>query len=233
MDDKESTTEGILRSGQWFSGLPNGIQAEVLTAGRVRKLVHREVLFEQETAATGLHAVIEGEIRVHGLAPNGNQFMMGIIRPGEWTGFLSCLDGLPHMYSGIGQGATKVLTVPRKAVLGVFGRDVSTYEFLLAPELVISRKLSRHLVEISSRPLAQRVASRLAELGRWAYAGNEGTINPLKQVSQEELATSVGAKRQSINTILREFQAKDLIQLGYGSIVILNADALEAFASSG
>lgn len=232
MGSSELITDGLLRSGKWFSRLPKDIQAAMLTSGRMRQLVHREVLFEQESEASGLHAVIDGEIRIHRLVRNGSQFMMGIIRPGEWTGFLSCLDGLPHSYAGIGQRATKVFTIPRESVLRIFERDVATFRLLLEPELVISRKLSRHLTDVSTRSLAQRVASRLSELGRWAYSEDEGPITPLKQVSQEELAASVGATRQRVNAILRDFQSREFLKLGYGSIVILNAEALESFASA-
>ncbi|WP_293868431.1 helix-turn-helix domain-containing protein [Sphingomonas sp. 67-36] len=98
------------------------------------------------------------------------------------------------------------------------------------PELTVSRKLRRFLLDDFGRPLAQRVAARLSDLGRSPYQFPVGPVVPLRNFSQEELAMSVVATRPRINKILRDFAAKGMIELGYGQITVIDLPALERFA---
>src|SRR3546814_12311745 len=65
---------------------------------------------------------------------------MGVIHPGEWVGYLSCLDGLPHAYSGIARYGARTLSLAPADVARIFERDVATYRLLLAPALAAERK---------------------------------------------------------------------------------------------
>ena len=65
----------------------------------------------------------------------------------------------------------------------------------------------------------------------YAYAG--GPLAPLEELKQAELAASVKLSRQTVNATLRNFEARGLIELGYGRIRVLDPHALERIASYG
>jgi CRP/FNR family cyclic AMP-dependent transcriptional regulator len=231
MERKE--VEATLAAGGWFASLPCEIQLAVLDAGAIRIAPPGKALFEQDGEPSGLHGILVGDVRVIGLSSEGNAFIMGIVRPGEWVGFLSCLDRLPHAYSGIARDGAQTFTLSPADVARIFERDVATYRLLQAPELAVGRKLGRYIIEDMGLPLAQRVAARLADLGRWPYGPSLGPVSALKNISQEELAMSVGATRPRINEILRDFAARGMIELGYGKIEVVNTTAVERFARDG
>jgi CRP-like cAMP-binding protein len=220
----------VLKSGSWFQTLPADVQRRLMTEGTPRTLSPSQMLFVQGAEPSGLHAVIAGELHVAGTSENGNDVIMAIIRPGEWTGFLACLDHGPHAYSATAIVETTVFSLHVLAVATIFEADVETYRLLQAPELSAARKLSHFVIEEMGLPLAQRVAARLADLGRWAYGPASGPVAVLDHVSQEELAMSVHASRQKVNTILRALSAQGLIEIGYGRIRVLDSAALERFA---
>jgi len=228
--DERTEIDATLGAGGWFASLPAEIRAEVLSAGTVRNLTAGKCLFDEDGAPTGLHAVLSGELHIIGLSADGNAITMGIIRPGDWTGFLTCLDNLPHFYSGIARADTRTFSLRQADVTRIFERDVATFRLLLMPELTVSRKLRRFLLDDFGRPLAQRVAARLSDLGRSPYQFPVGPVVPLRNFSQEELAMSVVATRPRINKILRDFAAKGMIELGYGQITVIDLPALERFA---
>src|SRR3546814_8575126 len=101
MVNKAAVFEAMLRSGGWLATLPEAVRQAVFKASSVRTIAPGAALFEQDGPPTGLHGVFSGDIRVVGHSRDGRAVIMGVIHPGEWVGYLSCLDGLPHAYSGI------------------------------------------------------------------------------------------------------------------------------------
>lgn len=167
-----------------------------------------------------------------GISASGSEILMAIVRPVEWVGFLACLDGSPHAYTGTAVRETKVLSLNRRAVAAIFEVDVAIYRLLLAPELAAARKLAQFVIAEAGLPLARRVAARLMDLGRWGYGPASGRVADLNKVSQEELAMSVHASRQKVNAILGDFASQGWIALGYGRIRVLDVEAVERFARS-
>jgi CRP-like cAMP-binding protein len=222
-----------LAAGAWFAGLPVAIQTALLDAGKVRQVPTGKTLFEQDGAPSGLHAVLEGEIHVIGLSTSGNEVIIAISRPADWLGFLTCLDGQPHAYTGVATQKSRIFSLPASAVAAIFEQDVATYKLLQMPELRAARKMSRFVVEDMGFPLIQRVAGRLVDLGRWGYGPAAGPVASLNHVSQEVLAMSVHASRQKINVILRDFESRGWIEQGYGRLHAINVPALEIFSRSG
>src|SRR3546814_13550980 len=100
---------------------------------------------------------------------------MGVIHPGEWVGYLSCLDGLPHAYSGIARYGARTLSLAPADVARIFERDVATYRLLLAPELATERQLAQFIIESLGLPPVQRIAVPPCDLGLCPYGefGNE------------------------------------------------------------
>ena len=220
----------VLRLGQWFQTLPPDIQRRVIDAGTIRTLHPSQMIFRQGAAPSGLHAVVAGELHITGVSPNGNDVIMAITRPSDWTGFLACLDGEAHAYSAKAVVETIIFSLSLPSVAAIFETDVATYRLLQAPELSAVRKFSHFVIEELSLSLAQRVASRLADLGRWAYGPPQGPVAALDNVSQEALAMSVHASRQKVNVILRDLASQGLIEVGYSRIRVIDSAALERFA---
>jgi len=220
----------MLERGGWLATLPETVRQAVLESSSIRTIEPGGSLFEQDGPPTGLHGVFSGEIRVIAHSREGRAVIMGVIRPGEWVGFLSCLDGLPHVYSGVARHGATTLSLSQADIVKIFERDVATYRLLLAPELAAERKLHQFMIEGIGLPLIQRVAARLCDLGRWPYGPDAGPISSLDYISQEELAMSVGATRPRINEILRELAKRGMVELGYGRIVVRDITALEQFA---
>lgn len=225
--DPAATT---LMTDLWFSRLPAHVQTAMIAAGSSSNLQPGRTLFHQGGDPTGLHCILSGELHVTGVAPGGGEVIMAIVRPVEWVGFLACLDGLPHAYSGTAASQTTLFTLAPKAVAAIFEVDVATYRLLEMPELNAARKLANFVISDFGLPLPKRVAARLTDLGRWGYGPASGPVAPLEKVSQEELAMSVHASRQKVNAILREFASQGWIEVGYGRIRVTDVEALEQFA---
>lgn len=219
-----------LASGTWFAGLPLAMSSAI--AG---ELTHKTVrpgdaLFRQGDPVSGLHVLLSGEGRITGLSADGIPALIGILRPGDWTGFLAVLDGGPYAFSAemITAGVGACLSIP--AVDRIFRSNIAAFQMLIAPELTITRRNYDFFLETYGRPPLRRVAERLMALGRWPYAKSSGPLAPLDHVSQDDLAAATRLSRQRINLALRELQQLRLIETGYGRINVIDPGGLGRLA---
>lgn len=228
LSDNEKLT---LASGTWFSGLAPAICAAITEALTPRTVRPGDALFRQGDPAAGLHVLLSGEGRITGASADGIPALIGILRAGDWTGFLAVLDEGPYAFSAemVTDGIAACLSAA--AVENIFGSDVGTFRMLVAPELTIARRNYHFFLETHGRPPLQRVAERLMSLGRWPYAAATGPLAALEHVSQEDLAAATRLSRQRINTALRDLQERGLIHHGYGHVTVIDPAGLGQIAA--
>lgn len=223
--------KALLATGSWFSRLPPDVQNQLMIAGRQRNVAAGAMLFRQGDEASGLHGLLSGELHIIGSASNGHDTLLAIHRPGDWSGFLTSIDRLPHPLSALAAVECATWTVSPSEVSRIFERDVATFRLLVAPELLVERRNYRWLIEMVTRPLVQRIAERLIDLSRWTHSKRAGPVSPIEHVSQEALAAAANVSRQTMNGALASLEELGLIKVGYGRIEIVDSGELEEFAT--
>ncbi|WP_143738156.1 Crp/Fnr family transcriptional regulator [Erythrobacter donghaensis] len=221
----------ILRRNSWFAGLPEEMQLEIAEHGRSRHVAQGADLFVQGDPSAGLHCLLEGQLHVTGLSPDGEEVLIAILRPSDWTGFLSVLDRGPYAFTASAVTASTVLSLSPGDLARVFERSIGTYKHLVAPELSSTRGNFHFYLEQLGKPPLQRVAHRLLDLGRWAYGAPLGPPMPLENVSQDDLAAATRLSRQTINGALRDLEKRGVIEVRRAHVRVLDADALRQVAS--
>lgn len=212
----------ILASNVWYSELSSAVRSLIVDHLVTKNVADGEALFQQGEPVSGLYVLLAGSGRITGSSADGIPALIGILRPGDWTGFLAVLDGGPYAFSAemVGDGVAACL--PTSAANKIFAADVDSFRKLVAPELTIARRNYHFYLETHGRPALRRVAERLMSLGRWPYAAPTGRLAPLDNVNQDDLAAATRLSRQRINTALRELQRRGLIKTGYSNVCVLD-----------
>ena len=221
-----------LRVGAWFQSLPPEIQERIVCDIHVRRITAGGTVFRQGDLPSGLHCVASGQVHVTGVSSGGKLALIGILRPGDWVGFLACLDGDPYAFTGTAVMDAVVATLPMRSIQAIFEESVAAYKLLVVPELVASRRNYRFLLETHGSPPLQRLAERLMDLGRWPYARPEGTLSSLEKVSQDQLAAATGLSRQTVNSLLQELEQLGLIEVTRGKVEVTNPRSLGRVAQA-
>ena len=220
MNSEEKSS--ILATNVWFSELEAHIRSSIVDHLVTKRMLNGEAMFQQGNPASGLYVLLAGEGRITGSSADGISALIGILRPGDWTGFLAVLDGGPYAFSAEMFTDGFAACLPTSATNKIFGADVDSFRKLVAPELTIARRNYHFYLETHGRPALRRVAERLMSLGRWPYATSTGPISPLDNVNQDDLAAATRLSRQRINTALKELQRRGLIKTGYGNVCVLD-----------
>jgi len=213
-----------------FSGLgPDEMDA--LVAGvRTRRYRRGEVIFHQGDPGDALHIVLSGRVKISSPSDTGVEAILTTLRPGEWFGALSLLDGAPRSASATAVGATETLVLPRERFRQLVDvPPIRDHVFAaLAHEL---RRLTSHVEELHFLDTAGRLAARLSRLAEeQGRRGDAGELHLDGPITQGELAAMVGSTRQSVNKLLGYLVADGLIRVERDSIVVLDPDGLRRAA---
>jgi CRP-like cAMP-binding protein len=139
---------------------------------------------------------------------------------------MSLFDGLPRSQEVFAQKPATLLHVSQSALHSMLAQQPGYWHWF---GLMLSYKLRLALLtieDLSLQPAAARVARRLLQLAQ-GFGDSEVSRNRL-HVHQEQLALMLSLSRQTINQILKEMEAQNLVKLSYGAIEIVDLDRLSA-----
>ncbi|GLZ88691.1 transcriptional regulator [Metapseudomonas resinovorans] len=217
-----------LRTGQWFSQLPAGLQEELLAMAQLRRLEPGQRLFRRGDPPCGLYAVLEGAIRVGSISENGKEALLVLVESPHWFGEISLFDGQPRTHDAFAEGQVTLLNLPQTSLLALLKREPRYWRDIA---LLMSQKLRLAFIaleEMSLLPAPQRLARRLLMIAE-GYGGLSGQRRVI-QLAQEQLAMMLAISRQTTNQILKELEAQGALRLNYGEIEILDPDLLKRAA---
>jgi len=96
---------------------------------------------------------------------------------------------------------------------------------------ILSKKARKNTLQIdtlTSLPVSSRLARKLMELAQDYGRVEADGVSINTTLTQSQLASLIGATRESANKALRHFRQRDWIRMENGRIIILDPDALHA-----
>jgi CRP/FNR family cyclic AMP-dependent transcriptional regulator len=223
-------TAARLRSGSWFQALPSQLQDELLRLGQLRRVGGGQRLFARGDPPDGLYCVLEGAIRISSVSDQGKEALLTMIEAPHWFGEIALFDGLPRTHDAVAEGPAELLHIEQKALLAVLDSHPAWWRELA---LLLTQKIRIAFLVLEENallPAAGRVARRLVSMAE-GYGEWKDRSRRIIGVPQEQLALMLALSRQTVNQILKQFEAQGLLRLGRGGIEILDIDKLRALAA--
>ena len=184
---------------------------------QVRTLVAGEPLVRAGEEPTAVCIVRDGclELVVHGAT--GRQVIQ-TLRPGDIDGDIQMLLGKPMPYETRANTDTTCLLIERAA----FEQLLATHPQLSRRWLTsVSQRLARshsRLTNLLGQPLEVQVAQLLLE----------ERVDDMVNLTQTTVAALLGVRRPSVNRVLKRFARAGMVEISYGRVQIIDADALAA-----
>jgi CRP/FNR family cyclic AMP-dependent transcriptional regulator len=189
-----------------FSQLPASGRSAFLSVGvRVDLPARTHWLAEDDTARPAL--IVDGLIRANIAAPDGRQLTVSYMRPGDIIGFFALFGG-PFSTAVETVTDATLLAFPPDVTAALVLRDNANTKLFAR---VVTRRLYVVVEELTLHvfgTLRERVCHHLLDL-----AMGEDPEGPLvAHVTQQELAASTGAARESVARVLRALTQEGLIR---------------------
>jgi CRP-like cAMP-binding protein len=209
---------------RWLGALEPGDEGFLRESQRL-EFAAGETVFQPASHPRSVYVVEKGLVRIFRLDESGAEISFGYIGPGEVFGELSAFSELPRESFAVAVQSSTIRKLPRAA-----------FEKLVRarPERVfeVTRQISERLKRIESRlehlafrDVRARLGSILLELAH-DFGVRDGTRTRIDlPLTQSELATLIGATRQTVNATLAEFRKAELLKREGGRLVIVDPDA--------
>ena len=195
----------------------------------IRHFEQGEIIFREGDPGEVLYMVKSGQVRIFINGLDGSETSVILFgRAGDIFGELAVIDGLPRSATAVAISPTTLYMIERQT-FSQYMRQIPQLSFNFMYEL--TRKVrynTRQMDSLTSLPVPQRLARKLMELAQNYGRVKEAGVYIDMTLTQSQLASLIGATRESTNKGLREFRERDWILVENGHITILDPEALRA-----
>jgi CRP-like cAMP-binding protein len=178
------------------------------------------IIFRQGETTSGLWVVLQGQIAVERLGPDGHIFATGIWLPGDIIGIAGLWDDSPYPATARAMTTpTEVLWMSREHVL-VAQREIPLFGIAMCKTLAQRLRLVQEsAADTRGRPVIAQVAGVLAILAE--------RMGPSISLTHEELARMLGVQRETITRSLHTLVKEHIISSGHGTVRVHDIDELK------
>ena len=208
-----------------FSELqPN--QIELLATGtRVVEVSRGGTLFNRGDRAHGFYLLLEGQIKLGVISPQGDEKVIGLIQPGESFG--EAVLFLERSFPIYSQATldSKVLLITRDAIFDILDNDVTVVRRMLAGISARNRQLVNDIESISLQNSTQRLIGYLLQIS--ADSPNPERVQlPANKLT---IASMLNITPETLSRVMFRLQNARLIEVNGKEIMITNVAGLRNF----
>lgn len=217
----------LLRKASLLEGLDEREIARIAPFVQVRHFRNNQVIFRKGDAGVSLMIVAEGKVRIRSTSLDGREIVFNIIDTGEVFGEIAMLDGQERTGDAIAVGEVSLLVILRRDILPILRQHTEVsirLMFLLCERL---RRTSEQVEDLVFLVQSVRLAKALVRLARQFGVPAKDSVAIELKMSQRELGSLVGMRREALNRQLVSWRKQGLIDLTDGKIVISDLPSFE------
>jgi CRP-like cAMP-binding protein len=188
-------------------------------------------VFYQGDAGNTVYVVESGWVRIYVHAADGQEVSVMRCGRGDYFGEMALLDGRPRSATATAMEDTVLLLLSAND----FYRHLHhSHQLALNLMLALSTRLreaNQAVQSLASLDVNRRVILKLLYLAGRQGTPAEGGIRIRGRLTQQMLASLIGASRESTNRALRALERKGLIDVRHGRITLLKPEEMEALVA--
>jgi CRP/FNR family transcriptional regulator len=203
---------------QIFSDLGKEEMSRISARARCLRKARGEFIYMPGDGADLVYILRQGRVKLSVLSGSGKEVAIDIIKPGEIFGEFALIDEASR--SNMTQALDDVS-------IWVFHKHDFTHLLMTLPKLAMSyirlvgdrrRRMEKKLSDITSKAVSARVCELLHELALDFSDFEAVTRDYLVPLMHHDIASLIGASRQTTTSVLNDLERRDIIELGRGWI---------------
>lgn len=211
-----------------FANLPPDIETRLRALLHVHTFEAGESIFIQGANAEAVYLVANGLVKIVRVTPEGYESVLCVRRAGDYFCPVPLLDCGAQLGTAVSISDVTIFSVERNAFNELCQESPELLSIVQGDCLGEVRRLLNRLETFAFRTIKERLAIALLREVRH----QEGyTESPRElRLTQKDVAGLVGASRERVSRILKEFERKGFVILKRGRIILLDMDFLKKLA---
>jgi CRP/FNR family transcriptional regulator, dissimilatory nitrate respiration regulator len=220
----------LLKQNPLFSGLDEkGLQKVegIIASKKVKK---GSVLFSQGDGAHGFYLVIAGKIKIYRISPQGQEYIMRIVGPGDTIAEAAVFSGKNYPASAEALEESSLYYVAKTDFLALIHETPQLALNMMTGLSLLLRQLAQQVEDLSLKEVSARLARfLLEEAERLAPIPVNGMEIPLT-LKKSLLASRLGTISETLSRTLAKMKQRECIEISKNVIVLKNVQAVKEIA---
>ncbi|HAK54315.1 MAG TPA: hypothetical protein DCP38_02350 [Acidobacteria bacterium] len=206
--------------------LDSSQKAVVEEASQMSEIRRRERIYLPGDPSDQIYLLKAGVVKIAVLGPDGREVILAFLYPGDVFGELAVVDDAPRDHYAEAYEDAVVCAIDRTLFLRMM-RECPELGYQVTKLMGFRLRTFRSRVEeLLYKSAHARVAHALLDLATQHGIGDaQGIMIPLR-LSQRDIANLVGLTRETVNSVLKDFRQKLLIETDRRSIRVKDRKGL-------
>ncbi len=196
---------GSLESSSLFSGLQENVLSALVNRAVTKTYPKNTIIVNENDRSDSFYIIRSGKVKVYVSDENGREVVLGVEGPGDYFGEM-VLDGGPRSASVMTLEPTTLCIIPKQDFRELLRANPDFAIDLVQKLIKRARLLTENVKSLALLDVYGRVARLLLSLA----VEQDGKLVIADRLTQQDIASRVGASREMISRIL-----KDLTTGGY------------------
>src|SRR5215470_7601408 len=194
-----------------FTDLPEEDIRALTSVAKRRTFRTGEVIFHREDPGQVLYMIKEGKVKICIISPDGQELSLAVLGKGEYFGEFALLDGLPRSTDAVALEKVECYALQRSDFQNAILKNPKIAILIMEALTKRLRNTDQMVEDLIFLDVYGRVAKKLLELAEAHGVKTDDGIRIDVRLTQQELASMVGASRESVNKVMGYFTDKDFI----------------------
>lgn len=209
----------------WLSQTDGTFSEAVIAAGVWKKVERDTRLFKSGDCANDVIGLAEGVLAITSGGDFEEDAIIHISRPPTWLGWPALFGDTRHSYTATMKSAGWVLKVSRRALVALLDRNPPHWTTIMPLVARYDELATIATDDLLIRKSEQRVIAVLLRFSGHEDPDGGPALNRLP-ITQHELAGATNLSRNALIPILHGLEARNVIELGKGYLLVRDTDAL-------
>ncbi|WP_161891017.1 response regulator [Pontibacter russatus] len=221
--DFKKTAEGLDQFMQEARGYEE-LEKLISDNQKLTSLRKKQNLFMEGNRPNALYFLNKGRVKAYKSNEEGREYITTLYKDGDFIGYLDLLEETPYRESAMAMEDSEVYVIPKEDFFSLLhrNRDVASKFIRILSDNLADRE--ERLLKLAYNSVRKRVAEALllVEKQYQHEAGGQKQIS----ISREDLASIVGASKETVIRTLADFKDEKLIDSQGSRITILQLEKL-------
>ncbi|MGA3086133.1 MAG: Crp/Fnr family transcriptional regulator [Thermodesulfobacteriota bacterium] len=220
----------LLRRNPLFSGLDDSGLQKVKGIAALHSFKKGNILFSRGDGAHGFFLVTAGKIKIYRLSPNGQEYVMRVVGPGETIAEAAVFSGKTYPASAEALEDSRLYYLKKTDFVALIRESPQLALNMMTGLSLLLRELAQQVEDLSLKEVSARLARFLIEEAeKISSVPADGLKIPL-DIKKNLLASRLGTIGETLSRTLTKMKQKEIIHINKDIITVRSFQALKEIA---